>query len=304
MISIVEHIEYLIARHDCVVVPGWGAFIAQYEASSVSALGRWQNPGRQISFNSALSYNDGLLASSIMQREQCAYEIAMDIIQENVNYFRQQVGIGGEFALGRLGLFKTKENDNVVFMSYPTDACDYYGLRPFSLRPLSYINGKESGYPDSKKNWHISVNKSYLKIAASIIILLMMSFALSTPIISDGMEQEYAGIGSFSIDEGSTLPLLNNDMELAIMLPPEETIEDNVSWINKDDKYCLVVCSSTTEEEADRFISQQTGDYDFKILYKKGHYRVYIATGNSVNDLMKVKYEVADDFPDAWVHRK
>ena len=78
MISIVEHIEYLIARHDCVVVPGWGAFIAQYEASSVSALGRWQNPGRQISFNSALSYNDGLLASSIMQREQCAYEIAMD----------------------------------------------------------------------------------------------------------------------------------------------------------------------------------------------------------------------------------
>lgn len=308
MISIVEHIEYLIARHDCVVVPGWGAFIAQYEASSASTSGRyWSCPGRQVAFNGALLYNDGLLASSIMQREQCAYETAMDIIQENVNYFRQQVEIGGEFALGRVGLFKTNENGNVVFNAYPTDACDYFGLRSFSILPLSYINGnKELEHSYSRKNiWHISVNKSYLKIAASIVILLAMSFALSTPIVKDDVEQEYAGIGSFTIDESSVLPLLNGDRELAIMTPTlEDSVENEMSLINKDDKYCLVVCSSTTEDEADRFIAQQTSNYDFKILYEKGHYRVYIATGNSVNDLMKVKYQVSDDFPDAWVHRK
>ena len=33
MISMIEHIEYLMLSNDCVVVPGFGAFIAQYTSS-------------------------------------------------------------------------------------------------------------------------------------------------------------------------------------------------------------------------------------------------------------------------------
>ena len=35
MISMIEHIEYLMLSHDCVVVPGFGAFIAQHNESII-----------------------------------------------------------------------------------------------------------------------------------------------------------------------------------------------------------------------------------------------------------------------------
>jgi hypothetical protein len=62
MYSITRHIEYLVSRHDCVVVPGWGAFIAQYEPARIDAeSGLIVPPSRAISFNQSVMHNDGLL---------------------------------------------------------------------------------------------------------------------------------------------------------------------------------------------------------------------------------------------------
>ena len=77
MFSIIEHIEYLITCHDCVVVPGWGAFIANYDASTYDATKNvMARPRRSIGFNASVSHNDGLLAQSLMRRErfQCECE--------------------------------------------------------------------------------------------------------------------------------------------------------------------------------------------------------------------------------------
>ena len=68
MITITQHIEYLMMYNDCVVIPGWGALIANYASSSVES-GKVARPGRLIGFNSTISHNDGMLATSLMPEQ-------------------------------------------------------------------------------------------------------------------------------------------------------------------------------------------------------------------------------------------
>lgn len=47
MNHVIRHIEYLVPRHDCVVLPNWGAFIAHHQPSCYDeALGLMYPPLR------------------------------------------------------------------------------------------------------------------------------------------------------------------------------------------------------------------------------------------------------------------
>ena len=73
----VQHIEYLLTRHDCVVVPGWGAWIVQSVSAVVAGNAAPLPPRRWLSFNASLSHNDGMLAHSLMRAKGCGYDEAM-----------------------------------------------------------------------------------------------------------------------------------------------------------------------------------------------------------------------------------
>ena len=90
MFSIIEHIEYLLTRHDCVVIPGWGAFIANYDTASYDDSRKlMERPHRTIGFNANVNHNDGLLAQSLMRREGLTFDEAMRFITDSVTTFGQ-----------------------------------------------------------------------------------------------------------------------------------------------------------------------------------------------------------------------
>ena len=95
MFSIIEHIEYLMMRHDCVAIPGWGAFIANYNTSRFDESREvMERPQRNIGFNASADHNDGLLVQSLMRREGLDYDEAMRFIANSVTSFRQQLSKG------------------------------------------------------------------------------------------------------------------------------------------------------------------------------------------------------------------
>ena len=65
MLELVRHIEYLLTEHDCVLVPGLGGFVLQYVPARFSEDRKSiQPPGKQITFNSSLSftgYSSGMI---------------------------------------------------------------------------------------------------------------------------------------------------------------------------------------------------------------------------------------------------
>ena len=104
----IEHIEYLMLSNDCVVVPGFGAFIAQYTSSHNCAQNStFTSPKRSISFNASINHNDGLLANSIAKKASIPYAEALKQIEKSTTICRQALSDGSEVPFGRLGFFIT-----------------------------------------------------------------------------------------------------------------------------------------------------------------------------------------------------
>ncbi len=129
MNTIILHIEYLLRRHECVVLPGWGAFIARrtpaYFYDKENSL--MMPPSRRVAFNAELQEDDGLLASSLCRREKLTYGEAASYIRRQVEYINDLLLSDGEIPFGNLGVFVSRDGAPVRF--YPAaEAVNYLNL--------------------------------------------------------------------------------------------------------------------------------------------------------------------------------
>ena len=79
MLRIIGHIERLLLRNDCVIIPQWGGFVLREVPASCDEEGVWFYPARkEISFNTSLRHTDGLLAESYMQVLDLSMKVLID----------------------------------------------------------------------------------------------------------------------------------------------------------------------------------------------------------------------------------
>ncbi len=305
MISVLDHIEYLSYKHDCIIVPGLGAFISQ--KTSVKDNGMISSLRRNIVFNSAVDYNDGLLENSIMRREQINLETARTYISDYVYSLKSQLKHEGEVPLGRLGYFKRVEAEKMEFqpfVSYRTSS-EYFGLSALTLKPLSDCEVLTVEV-ESKKNVNvIPFSKKFIQVAASIVLLIAMSVLLSTPVIEQD-NVNYANLNAFSIINTPIEEIQQEDLYIAIpkssVKNDEEKVEINEnkeeSSLKQEGNYCIVVASLASKAQAEKFV-KESGLIDCEIAKSIKKYRVYVARGTfeEMIELQKVKYSGTD----AWV---
>ena len=110
-----RHIEYLVRYNDCVVVPGWGAFISRYQPALLGKDGKFLPPTRSLSFNQSLTHDDGLLASSIVRKSKVSYDAAMKQIANEVAVMRHQLTQNGEIAISNIGVFRQNGEGAIIF---------------------------------------------------------------------------------------------------------------------------------------------------------------------------------------------
>ncbi len=140
MNSIAAHVEYLLRKHDCVVLPGLGALLCNYvpahfdESNPLSI----NPPGRALAFNSMLVDSDGMLAWSVARREGISFEAASKKVADEITMLRRQLLAEGEIVFGRLGVFVTEGTGEVMFYpaSLPSVNGAFYGLQPIEAVPL------------------------------------------------------------------------------------------------------------------------------------------------------------------------
>lgn len=322
---IVDHIEYLLREHDCVILPGWGAFIAQHQCARV-VDGTLLPPSRSYGFNGALTFSDGLIESSIVRRNRCSYATASEKVREAVTELKHQVEATGEVAIGRIGTFTRNADGALVFFPFEHQiiASQFYGFATFSfpsLQPQSTVQEEEEDIAVVETSaWH-RIGKKYMQIAASIIVLLVMTFVLSTPLAVNRQESNFAGINdSFKIhstDNAVALADTGANRELAVALPGQATqdtskagdtaISEDASTADEDTtgKYCLVVASGRSYDEACKFSEyhKSTGQ-TFHILESNGKFRVYVASDNSYEKLIKVQNKLRNFFPESWICKR
>ena len=110
-----DYISHLLKNHNCVIVPDFGGFIANYESASINYSAHLIYPPRkQVLFNINLSKNDGLLANEMMLKESLSYEKSLEKIETNISNWRKKLNQGERIDLGEIG-FLFSQNDNIIF---------------------------------------------------------------------------------------------------------------------------------------------------------------------------------------------
>ena len=78
------YIEDLLFKHQCVIIPEFGAFVSNRKAAELAADKSFSPPQKELTFNSRLTYNDGLVAKHISEVERSSYEEAQEYIKSVV----------------------------------------------------------------------------------------------------------------------------------------------------------------------------------------------------------------------------
>lgn len=109
------HISNLLKHHNCVIVPEFGGFIANYESAWINRQRHLIFPPyKQILFNGNLTQNDGLLANELVLKTAVSYSDALAKIAVQVKDWRKQLEEGHRIELEEIG-FLFLQNNQVVF---------------------------------------------------------------------------------------------------------------------------------------------------------------------------------------------
>lgn len=334
MLELVRHIEYLLTEHDCVLVPGLGGFVLQYVPARFSEDRKSiQPPGKQITFNSSLSYNDGLLAQSLMRTLDIDYGKAVVMIGHWVDEIKRSFSEPGDsYAFGELGTFVLSDERSLIFE--PPASCLFgisaFGLKKLNICPLGQLHKDENvAEPKlrSKKRdvVYIPVNKSFVRqliAAAAIIILLLM---ISTPMSEMKTTSDYASLVSSELFEnGKDGEIEINDI-VSLQQGNDSVIaaENNFSTVQKSEQdnsqvanisdsdvvrpYIVVVATLSGKQAALRQLEQfkqQGVTADLKIYETSKKVRIYIDSFSEKEEAQKFLMTLRNGdspFSDAWV---
>lgn len=128
---ILQHISELLLCHDCVIIPGFGGFIAtQIPAGIQPVINSFTPPRKEILFNPGIRHNDGLLATHIAQKENISYSEAVSSINKFVEESMQQLKDQGKFEILHVG---TIFMDSSRYFSFQQDKDNNLLLSSFGL---------------------------------------------------------------------------------------------------------------------------------------------------------------------------
>ncbi len=171
-----NYISDLLYRYECVIIPDFGGFIMNNKSAIISSYSKtFYPPHKQITFNSHLQNNDGLLANYIASVDKMPFEHAMNFIKFEVAQWKEELK-NTDIYLDKIGKFSLDANNAIIFepetkTNYLTSA---YGLSSFIVPEVKReVYAKKVEKLEEKVPVFISERKktpNYLKYAAIFLL--------------------------------------------------------------------------------------------------------------------------------------
>ncbi len=336
MISLIQHIEYLMMNNDCVVIPGWGALIAQYSESFYNEKSHViQKPQRQVAFNAAVNHNDGLLAQSLIRRERITYTQAVQCIDQNVESFKKLLAQGDELSFGRLGFFHATSKGHIEFVPFYHETAndEYFGLRSVKFRTLAEIQAEQQAQQQFEQAVAAAMQRRpnhwrrWAQMAASIAVLIGLAVLLSTPIISNqDTNPNYASLNLPQVKKAAPAAPASEwsdaqQAPLAVALPrqaladvhqraakkveaqPDADVATLIDRVGASSgEYFLIISTMSSKKQAQKFIDAQPSLQGRMHLAQSGkRFRVYVARSDDRASLEAIRKMLPQRYQDAWV---
>lgn len=306
-----SYIEKLLFDYNCVVVPGFGAFLAHGKSAELdSVTNTLIPPTKTVSFNAQLSKNDGLLVSHIAKEKHLGYEELLEEVENVAESWKKRLEQGESIELFGIGKLSLNRDYRIQFE--PENKTNFltssFGLSAFAATPIQREVLKEEIVELEEKVPFIitpekreeSSFRPWLKYAA--VILLAISLGSTSYRAYDELQQKQVTVQQDAQQEVSRLIQEATFFESAPLELPALNIKITKKKLGK---HHVIAGAFRVEQNAEKKVAQ---------LKKKGFNAFYLGTNKfglhqvaydsfenpkeALKFLRKVK---RTESPDAWL---
>jgi nucleoid DNA-binding protein len=285
----------LLHKHECVVVPAFGGFIAKQKSAYVDfESGLIHPPFREIGFNIQLRSNDGLLVNQFAAEYQLEYTASLDAVGQQVATWNEALRQGKQVSIPKIGNFKKDLEGNIQFEQ---DRSFNLLMSAYGLELVGFIPAKPLVSEGEKA---VKNNRQLWKYAAAAAIAIPIAFysiwiPVKTPALESGMFS-YQDFNPFKTQNENTYTETQIDLPRIEHISIETTYTDayelhvnpkvaphepTITLIEPHVMYCIAGCFSS-EENANRLVQKLEGlGFNCSILHEGSLYKVSLGHGFS-----------------------
>jgi len=295
MKSLEDILIELLHKHEFVVVPAFGGFIAKQKSAYVDfELGLIHPPFREIGFNIQLRSNDGLLVNQFAAEYQLDYTASLDTVGQQVTIWNEMLRQGKQVSIPKIGNFKKDLEGNIQFEQ---DRSFNLLMSAYGLELVGFIPAKPMVSEGEKA---VKTNRQLWKYAAAAAIAIPIAFysiwiPVKTPALESGMFS-YQDFNPFKTQDESNYTETQIDLPRIEHVSIETTYRDayelhvnpkvapneqTITLIEPHVMYCIAGCFSS-EENANRLVQKLEGlGFNCSILHEGSLYKVSLGHGFS-----------------------
>lgn len=333
MEKLISNITKLIAQHNCVILPGVGAFLAHKVPACYNAAEKvFMPPHRFLAFNPQVTVDDALLISEYMGGGNVSYERAGELLAADIEEFRSALSSKGVVRFGGLGSFSMDIDGKIAFEASENGIDDpyNYGFEPLAIPLLSDLKQKDIVI---KRR---SIGKYVSAVAAAIILLFLvvplgnsiyqsntnLSVAGFTPkekaatpsvpsaeIIDDAEEAQYT---IAPVDENVAVTETDDVVAASELLTEPASVETAVETAEVADaveevpveRFSIIVASTPNPKNAELAITELSRKMkaDYSVVEGDRRFRIAIESYDNNDDATIALERIQATFPDAWIY--
>jgi len=302
-----QAIVALLVLNDCVVVEGFGSFIANYRPARIHpATQLFLPPSKHVRFNALLTKDDGLLATFLSQKNGYRYADARHDIACFVEETTILFNAGSKVEILDLGMLRRDVEGNIQLEQDETVSLlqDAHGLMPLYGKPNMQRNGNvkdwvgQTASPQRIKP--VRTNQFFVKSMAAVISVLVFGGLLTGAFLYNRQSKKVSQANANPIDvlaktidevnHKQTAPLAlaaktNKASKLHDLIPMKTKVSiepmsdaDEISPIKRSHgKFLLIGGAFAKPENAQKAVKQ----------FNKAGFRAAVLVGSS-NNLIRV----------------
>lgn len=316
-----KHISFLLCEHNCVVIPDFGGFVANYESARIDRRSHFMYaPKKSIVFNKSLQNNDGLLVNEIASCEGLTFKQAKKEMDKYVQDLKESLKLYKKVFIEEVGTLLYTSEGNILFVQSNSrnHLLDSFGLSTLQYPAIQRTSVQEQFEEKIKHidKKHLPNNKKVWLKAAAVLIPLFMLSALGIS-NKEKIQTTYANLSPFS---SSTIEIVEtkksyslakfdiesptNDIEQAV-ISFYEAKDNMITTPNYLDKHFIIAGAFSSEKNAQKMIAKLKGA-DFgnsKIVNqsRSGLYRVCYDGFSNSSEALSALRKIKKTNPSAWL---
>ena len=305
--QLATYIKDLLYRYECVIIPGFGAFLTQYQSARIeNSTYTFYPPGKTVSFNRQLQTNDGLLANYVASVENCGYETALQKIRNFTGSLSIQLSEKEVVSLKNIGDFYLNEENSVQFTPSEKEnfSTSSFGLSSFVSPQINRNAYKETVEALEEKAPLLFTPEKrearpYLRYAAIGLIAVVLS-GFGGLKLYEGQVQKH----NF-VEKQKANTLLDNQIQEATFIIENPLQPLNLTLPKESGKYHVVAGAFRIKENADKKLQQLVASGFSAKSIGENKYGLHVVVYGSYEDRLEANRNLRDikrtENQDAWL---